>query len=194
MKELNFYSEFINDLIIKVRNSNQKAFEELLRNYDSLISSLINNSFTENMTKQDAEDLRQELVVVFYNSILSYDIDQKEVSFGLYTKICMKNALITHQRALNKRNDLVTLQGEDVLRHVGVVEESPDRRLIEDEEIDEINSKIQEVLSTFESKVWRLYASGFSSREIAIELKKNEKSIDNAIFRIRSKLKALFLK
>ena len=194
MRELNFYDEFINDLITKVRNSNQKAFEELLKNYDTLISSLVNNAYNENMTKQDAEDLRQELMVVFYNSILSYDTNQKKVSFGLYTKICMKNALITHQRALNKRNDLVTLHTDDVLENVGGIEESPDRMLIEDEEICEMNSRVESILSEFENKVWKLYVSEFSTYEIANKLNKSEKSIGNAIFRIRSKLKPLFRK
>lgn len=194
MKELDFYDEFINDLITKARNSNQKAFEKLLKNYDMLISSFVNNAYNENMTKQDAEDLRQELTVAFYNSIMSYDMTQKKVSFGLYTKICMKNALKTYQQALNKRNDLVTLHGEDVLEHVGGVEEGPDRKLIENEEICEINSKVESILSEFENKVWKLYVSEFSTREIANKLNKSEKSIDNAIFRIRSKLKALFRK
>ena len=57
----------------------------------------------------------------------------------------------------------------------------------------ELNCRIEQVLSPFENKVWRCYVAGCASREIAHFLDKSEKSIDNAIFRIRQKLKKLFL-
>ena len=70
-------------------------------------------------------------------------------------------------------------------------EEDPSRDVIMREEMKELNRKIDETLSSFEGRVWRLYVSGCSFREIAADLGKNEKSVENAIFRIKQKLKRL---
>lgn len=188
--KLNSYNSIINSLIVKTRASNQAAFEELLELYDPLFRSLVTRYCTNNDNAQDAEDLKQELTIAFYNSILSYDMEQSEVSFGLWAKICMNNALNTQLRALKKRNEnpTVELMPEDVDHGVGGKEKSPENELVERETVRELKTKIESVLSPFETKVWRLYVVGCTTREIAQTLKKSEKSIDNAIFRMRKKL------
>ena len=49
------------------------------------------------------------------------------------------------------------------------------------------------VATGLENEVWSYYVNGYSSREIAMKLNSSEKSIDNAIFRIRRKLKTLLI-
>ena len=196
MRELNSYKDIVNSLILKVRASSPAAFEEMLELYDPLITSFVTRFCANNVNKQDAEDLRQELTVVFYNSILSFDLEQNEVSFGLYAKICMNNALVTQLRALKKRNEnsFVSLQSDDVITRISGEEDNPEHDLIEREAVKELKTRIESLLSSFENKVWRLYVAGCTSREMAQTLGKSEKSIDNAVFRIRRKLKTLFLK
>ena len=188
--KLNSYNSIINSLIVKTRSSNQAAFEELLELYEPLFKSLVTRYCSSNTNAQDAEDLKQELTIAFYNSIPSYDMEQNEVSFGLWAKICMNNALNTQLRALKKRNEnpTVALMPEDVDLGVGGEEKSPENELVEKETVRELKTKIESVLSPFENKVWRLYVVGCTTREIAQTLKKSEKSIDNAIFRMRRKL------
>lgn len=186
----NSYNSIINSLIEKTRASNQAAFEELLELYEPLLKSLVTRYCTNNDNEQDAEDLKQELILAFYNSILSYDMEQQEVSFGLWAKICMNNALNTQLRALKKRkeNQTVELTPDFLESGIGLEEKSPENELVERETVRELKTRIEELLSPFEMKVWRLYVVGCTTREIAQTLGKSEKSIDNAIFRMRRKL------
>ena len=188
------YDKIVKNLILQVRKENQEAFEEMLQLYDPLITSFVNRFWRNDVTEQDAEDLKQELTLVFYNSILSYDLGQNDVSFGLYAKICLNNALITQIRAMKKRKgtEMLSLESEDWISDEHENQEDPAVALIKREEMRELNRRIDRALSDFENKVWRSYVAGCSSREIAQTLGKSEKSIDNAIFRVRQKLKALF--
>lgn len=195
--KLNSYSSIVNSLIEKTRASNQAAFEELLDLYEPLFKSLLTRYYSNNPNAQDAEDLKQELTIAFFNSILSFDMEQKEVSFGLWAKICMNNALYTQLRALKKRNEnaMVAFDSEDIDLGACGEEKSPENELVEKESLRELKTRIEDVLSPFENKVWRLYVVGCTTREMAQTLNKSEKSIDNAIFRMRRKLaRSLFQK
>lgn len=189
------YDTLVKNLILQVRMEDQDAFEEMLQIYEPLILSFVSRFANNDVAEQDVEDFKQELTVAFYNSILSYDLSQKDVSFGLYSKICMNNFLITQLRALKKRKsaEALALEGEARLMEEFDSQDDPSWDMIRREELRELNKKIEDALSDFENKVWKYYVSGCSSREIAEALGKTEKSIDNAIFRIRQKLKGLFL-
>ncbi len=188
------YDDIVRNLILQVRKADQEAFEELLELYEPLISSFATRFSNNGVSSQDVEDFRQELTVAFYNSTLSYDLSQTDVSFGLYAKICMNNFLITQLRVLKKRRNAEALSLDREAWLLGEMEagEDPSNEIIRREEMRELNKKIKAVLSEFENKVWKYYVSGCSSREIAEALGKTEKSIDNAVFRIRQKLKGLF--
>ena len=62
-------------------------------------------------------------------------------------------------------------------------------QLAQEEAYTELYHRIRAVLSTYENQIWWLYHSGRTAKEIAGLLKKNEKSIQNAIYRIRRKLR-----
>lgn len=191
-EELN---SIVKSLILDVRNSDQEAFEELLELYLPLITSFLNKFANNDVTAQDIEDLKQELTMVLYNSCMSFDVEQSQVSFGLYAKICMNNALVTQLRVLNKRrNTLKATLEYDSRRESMLPVESPEYEIIERENLKEISNKIESVLSQFENKVWKMYIAGYSTKEMAKAVNKSEKSVDNAIYRIRNKLKPIFLK
>lgn len=189
-------NKMVVELIKSVRCGNQESFSQMLDLYEPLFASLLAKFKSDFCNEQDIEDMRQEITVVFYNSILSYDIGQSEVDFGLYAKICMTNALITQIRKMKRHNGAlaVSTTEEDFLSHVSEEDNNPASGLIRNEEINELNQRIERVLSEFENRVWRLYMSGYSTREIALMLSKGEKSVDNAIFRIRQKLKTVFIR
>lgn len=191
------YDDLVNTLILQVRAGDQEAFEELLRRYTPLIRSFANRfALGASASEQDKEDFKQELTITLYNAVLSYDVEQTNVNFGLYTKICMNNLFITQLRAIKKRvtAELVSFVEDDdeVASESAKQTEDPAKAFIRREEFREMNEKIEKVLSNFENKVWSYHLSGCSNREIAEELGRTEKSIENAIFRIRSKLKGLF--
>ena len=67
-------------------------------------------------------------------------------------------------------------------------EEDPEKLLIAREQIEDWNARIKKELSKLEQQVLKLYLQGLSYEEIAEQLGKTEKSIDNALQRIRGKL------
>lgn len=178
----------VRELIINFRAGDQNAFSELLDTYAPLIESSVSKYIGMCETSIDADDLRQEAAVVFYNSVMTYELDQNEVEFGLYAKVCITNALISQLRARKRRE---TEQLSDTLRDDFFVNDSEDplRKILEQESVKKLYAVIRENLSDFEYRVWRLYMSGRSARDIAQAVDKDEKSVSNAIYRIRSKLR-----
>ena len=128
--------------------------------------------------------------MVFYNSILAYDLEQTEVEFGLFAKICIYNALVSQLRALKKRSAEPLEKIPENLFFAQDTED-PSVKLLEQERIRTLYAVIRKNLSDFEYTVWQLYMSGRSAADVASLLNSNEKSITNAIYRIRKKLRAL---
>ena len=182
-------SEII-DLIQKVRQGNQDAFERLLSQYEPLIDGALSKFCRDEPSSLHRDDLRQEAIIVFYNAILSYDICNDGVEFGLYAKICVTNALITQTRKLNKFKEEQALDTSDMVEQIDEQGE-PSARIIEEESLEMLYSVIRENLSPLEYKVWCMYALGKTAKEIGAEVGKSEKSISNAVYRIRQKLRAL---
>ena len=181
-------------LIDQVRNADfndrQTAFEALLQRYEPLIQSLVQRFSDDPLIGRFREDLRQEATVVFYHSILAYDTDQTEVEFGLYAKICMSNALVSQQRKLKKRaiEPLADTERDHFFIHES---EDPSESLLEQERVEALCLVIRDNLSTFEYRVWQYYMSGRTAKEIGALMGKEERSISNAIYRIRKKLRAV---
>lgn len=179
----------VNELIENVRQGDEGAFDILLEKYAPLIGGAVAR-YGEQLGREDQEDMRQEAVLAFYDAILHYRLDQSTVEFGLYAKICVTNRLITHLRRQEGKDRLVPL--DDVLLealHTG--EEESSSGLAEREEWQSLLGLIDRHLSRYESSVFFQYMDGKSSSQIASSLCKDSKSIDNAISRIRKKLKVL---
>ena len=175
-------------LILDVRGGDQNAFDTLLDQYRPLIDASVARFSSDESFSLYCEDLKQEASVVFYNSILAYDLEQNEVEFGLFAKICIYNALVSFLRALKRRSaepvaeipqNLITVQDF----------EDPSARMLEQERLKSLYAVIRKNLSELEYKVWQLYISGRSAAEIAALLSTDEKSVNNAIYRIRKKLR-----
>ena len=94
----------VRTLILAVRDGDQNAFDTLLDQYRPLIDASVARFSTDETFSLYCEDLKQEASVVFYNSILAYDLEQNEVEFGLFAKICIYNALVSFLRAMKRRS------------------------------------------------------------------------------------------
>ena len=177
----------INDLILAVRNGDQKAFVSLLEQYSPLIEASVNMFCSDELSANDKDDFRQEASVAFYNSVLTYDLEQSEVELGLYAKICVCNALISQIRVAKR----IPTEVQELSDNLISIEphEDPSSRLLEEERLSFLFKIIRNTLSKYEYKVWELYFSGCSTSEIASKLNTDSKSISNAIYRIRVKLK-----
>jgi len=177
----------IKELILSAQKGNESSLNELISKYEPLMSSLLTKYSSIAVYNDDREDIKQEMLIVFCNAAMKYDLTQSEVDFGLYAKICIERSLISQIRAAKRRLKIESVAIGDGL-DIGDTED-PSAKIIEAENIREILSLINKSLSEYENKVWNLHLSGLGSADIANEMNRDVKSIDNALFRIRAKLR-----
>lgn len=184
-------NERVRELIGLVRKGDSQAFSSLVDIYNPLLKRVLFLYTTEDMSEEDVEDLGQEELIAFYRAILSFDMDQSEVEFGLYAKICVTNSMISYKRAARKKSGEISLVGVGELELISDPDGEPAKIFAQKESERILGEQIEKTLSPYENEVWGYYVNGYSSKEIASILNSGEKSIDNAIFRIRRKLKTL---
>ena len=171
-------------LIRQAQGGSQEAYVTLLSKYRPLLDASVGRFAVSELSHQDLEDMREEAERVFLNALITYDTEQEGVEFGLYAKICLHNGLISEWRKLDtrRRHSALPLEEDEAAER-----EDPADRLIEEERY----RHVREHLSDMENRVWWLYVAGVEVPEIARRLDKDEKSIHNAIYRIRQKLRRL---
>ena len=185
-------NEEVNKLIELVVAGDSDSFTRLVDVYNPLLKKILNVYTTEEMSKEDVEDLSQEELIAFYRAIINFDKDQTDVEFGLYAKICITNSMISYKRAAAKKSN-ESLIGDDEMNSITDPEGEVSKFFELKESERELGEQIEKTLSQYENEVWSYYVNGCSTKEIAGKLNSNEKSIDNAIFRIRKKLKTLLI-
>lgn len=176
-------------LITQAKQGDADAFDSLLTQYGPLIEHRIQTARARrpDLLPEDEKDLRQEAHLAFYRALLSYNAEQQNVSFGLYAKICIENALISALRKLAPIADL--LDYETMISLPADREEDPSLRLREQEDYEALSRRIARILSPFENRIWQRYIAGMTAPDIARQLGKDTRSIHNAIYRIRNKLR-----
>ena len=179
-------TEDVTPLIIRYRAGDDVAFDKLTSIYRPLIDSMVNHCYAGVPEAFERDDLVQYALLAFSKAALTYNLEQSEVSFGLYAKICIGNSFASKIRSVRKKHPPVL-----PLDSVFDMADSYDIAggVIDRENVENLGKLIESNLSDFENTVFRLFAGGFSSSEIAERLGKTEKSVDNAIFRARNKLK-----
>ena len=171
--------------IREIRDGNQEAFLRLLADYTPLIVAQVTRYATD-VSEQDREDLYQEARWALYRSALNYDMEQTDVEFGLFAKICISNALVSQLRNIARRPQVI--RAEDVWAQEEGAED-PTRSVLARESAEALSAKIRALLSPYENSVWWQYVAGRSVTEIAANLKKTPHSVENAVYRIRQKLR-----
>lgn len=179
----------ISELIKKAQAGSEEAFFELKKIYEPLIEGRVSKNTLYEMTADDIEDLRGEALVQFCRAVCNFDVSIEGVEFGLYAKICIENGLISFIRSYRRRNqkNVFPLDSES-----GAVSTYRDlmQDVIDRENLSTLIGVIQGSLSEYESRVWWLYVSGTSVSDIARTLGSSDtKSVSNAIYRIRKKLR-----
>jgi RNA polymerase sporulation-specific sigma factor len=168
-------------LILAAKSGDESAFSELCQVYKPLIENMTSRYIARlSAIIQDKDDLRQEATVAFYRAVTTFDVSQDKVSFGLYAKICIKNRMISLIRRANKKSSpkTVTVHKEDG-RRIG------DRVF----DFSELLSVSEKLLSKREGIIFSLYIGGKTYKEISELLHVTEKTVDNALFRAKSKIK-----
>ncbi len=183
-------SMMLQSLIRSAQQNDDNAFEELLKRYTPLIEGMTSQFAATGSSTQDREDLRQEAILGFYKALTRYNTDQNEVQFGLFAKECIRNRLISYARTM-KKHEQVRLLEEEISDRLENLEEDPANRLVEKETYLALYDRVCETLSSYENRVWWLYLSGRTAPEIAVQLETDVKSVQNAVYRIRRKLRSV---
>ena len=149
----------------------------------------------------DHEDIVQEGMIGLYKAIRDYRPD-KLSSFRAFAELCITRQIITAIKTATRQkhiplNSYVSLnkplydeESDRTLLDV-IIEgraTNPEELIIGQEDLRNINHKIDEVLSGLEQEVLRAYLDGKSYQEIADNLGRHVKSIDNALQRVKRKL------
>ncbi len=183
-----------NTLIRAYRNGDADAAEILMNRYKKMVRSTARELY---LVGGDREDLLQEGMLGLFKAIRQYDPD-REASFSTFAGMLVSRQMYTaieasrrkkHQ-ALNSSislNELEEDQGDGALGTV----ESPETIYLEEENARTLQKQIEDSLSPLETKVFRLYLEGQDYGQIASALGKKPKSIDNALQRIRAKVRSV---
>ncbi len=174
-------------LVQSAKGEDQAAFEELLARYTPLIDAMTARFCSADATVQDREDLRQEAVLAFYRALQHFETAQTAVTFGNFAKLCIRNALVSHLRSIKRHEALILLEDEE-LPEVTDGTDLP-QLVAEEESYLSLARLVHDNLSEYENRIWWLYLSGRTARQIAWELGRDERSVQNAVYRIRQKLR-----
>lgn len=189
--QANLSHDVLIGLIQAAKAGDQSAFEALLEQYVPLIDSMTERFGGSFRSEQDKEDLRQEAIICFYRAMMRFDTEQEKVRFGLYAKECIRNGLISSLRVLKKHEHVVLWDGESHLDAAVEPNEDPASEILEDEAYLEVSRQICNALSPYENRIWWLYLAGRTAKEIASLTGREERSVQNAIYRIRKKLRTI---
>ena len=177
-------SEDVIALIGRVREGDQQAFVKLLSQYEPLIHSEVTR-FAAERSHEDVKDMRQVATVSLYRAAMNFDLSQSVVKFGLYAKVCVTNAIVSLLRDwAQKPSELSISEVQEMTSGEDLIAE-----LMAEEATAALLTRIRALLSPFEWSVWVLHLSGYRSGEIARLLGKPAHSIENAVYRIRQKLR-----
>ena len=181
------------ELVLKAQHNDAAAMDEIISRYKSFVKKCVRPYF---LVGGDGEDLIQEGMVGVFRAVETFN---GKSSFKAYVYSCVKNGVISLIKKYNSDknkplNGFVSLSGEDdIAREVAAsATENPENRLLYIEAETELMAGIKKTLSKFEFNVLKLYLEGYSCSEISAVLNTNEKSIDNALQRIKKKVIAFY--
>ncbi len=194
--ELEFRSD--EDIVNEAKDGDTIALEFLINKYKNFVKAKARSYF---LIGADREDIIQEGMIGLYKAIRDFRGD-KLSSFRAFAELCITRQIITAIKTATRQkhiplNSYVSLNKPiydedsdrtllDVLSGTKITD--PEELMINREEYNDIEYKMGEILSDLEWKVLTLYLEGKSYQEIAEDLERHVKSIDNALQRVKRKL------
>ena len=187
------------EIIAEIKDvGNSRALDFLINKYRNFVRAKARSYF---LIGADREDIIQEGMIGFYKAIRDFRTD-KLSSFRAFAELCVTRQIITAIKTATRQkhiplNSYISLNKPiydedsdrtllDVLSGAKVTD--PEELVISREEFIDIERKMEEILSDLEWRVLMSYLDGKSYQEIAGELNRHVKSIDNALQRVKRKL------
>lgn len=193
------YDDLADEQIVEfARIGDRSAEEHLINKYKNFVRAKARSYF---LIGADREDIIQEGMIGLYKAIRDFKSD-KLASFRAFAELCITRQIITAIKTATRQkhiplNSYVSLNKPiydeesdrtllDVLSGNKITD--PEELVISREEFIDIEVKMGEFLSDLEREVLNVYLDGKSYQEIAMELNRHVKSIDNALQRVKRKL------
>ena len=195
------------ELIVQLRNGEEKITEFMMNKYKNLVRSKAQSMY---ILGADNEDLIQEGMIGLFKALRDYQ-SEKEASFYTFAELCISRQMYTALQASGRQkhlplNSYISLYGnmnayggnsesEDaaLVNAIALKEDkNPEEVLIDKENVEALEQIIEQELSAFEKQVLDLFLTGMSYSQIAKVLGKTDKTTDNALQRIRNKLRIAF--
>ncbi len=186
------------ELVLSARDGDESALEFLINKYKNFVRAKARSYF---LIGADREDIVQEGMIGLYKAIRDFRND-KLSSFRAFAELCITRQIITAIKTATRQkhiplNSYVSLNKPiydeesdrtllDILTAAKITD--PEELIISREELVSIEAKIGEILSDLELEVLMSYLQGKSYQEIACDLDRHVKSIDNALQRVKRKL------
>jgi RNA polymerase sporulation-specific sigma factor len=192
-------------LLLRCQKGDNDATEEMLNRYKNMVRSKATALY---LVGADKEDLIQEGMIGLFKAIREYDPERND-SFAAFAGLCITRQMYTAIKASNTKknqplNNYVSFDlyafaedgssegnGANAYEGIGYWQKDPEESVIDRENAVRMEEEVFSSLSDMERRVLSYYASGMPYQEIAKVMKKEPKSIDNALQRIRKKLKTV---
>lgn len=189
-------------LIERLRDGERDITDYIMNKYKNLVRSKAKSMY---ILGADNEDLIQEGMIGLFKAIRDYDAG-RDASFFTFADLCISRQMYTAVQASNRKkhmplNSYISLystsheeesgkESEEFINFLGLdTQKDPEQLLIDKENVLSLERKIEEELSAFEKQVLDLYLTGMTYTQIARVLGRDEKSTDNALQRMKAKIR-----
>ncbi len=190
------------ELIDRLRQGESAIMDYICDKYKNMVRSKAKSMF---ILGADNEDLIQEGMIGLFKAVRDYDMG-RDASFFTFAELCVSRQMYTAVRASKRQkhlplNTYVPLdssasdddrEGGDLSELLSDrVELSPEEQFLDKERVAYLEKQIDKELSDFEKQVMDLYITGMSYAQIARVLGRDEKATDNALQRLKAKIKKM---
>lgn len=185
------------ELIEKLRQGEDDITDYILEKYKPLVRKKTNAMY---LIGGETEDLIQEGMIGLFKAIRDYKPD-KDASFYHFAELCINRQLYSALEASNRKkhqplNSYISLSEQEHPDAVAAEllvdkERGPEQTVIEQEVWEEYKKRLAQKLSRMENQVLQYYLDGNHYIQIAEMMGKSPKSIDNALQRIRQKIRQM---
>ncbi|MCI5816879.1 sigma-70 family RNA polymerase sigma factor [Ruminococcus sp.] len=140
----------------------------------------------------DAEDLAQEGMLGLMNAVAHFD-PNREIRFSTFADVCITNKM--KSALIRSRHTALPVEDAESAAQVQneVEDDDPEQILLRKERLQELYREMDHILSRRELEIFKLFLSGLRYEQMAERLHITEKSVDNAMQRVRRKLKSVWM-
>lgn len=189
---MNRYDQYSDEeLIFRLRQGETDISDYLMEKYKEFVRKKARTMF---LIGGETDDLIQEGMIGLFKAIQNYQPD-RDTTFRTFANLCIDRQLCSAVQYSNRQkhlplNSYVSLSDENESEHLeGSWSEDPETIMIDQESVRNLELEIAKALSPMENKVLNYYLRGYGYVKIAEIMGKTPKSIDNALQRIRGKVR-----